>query len=192
MLMQPVANEHLRVRDDKHLYEDLFSKWRPWLGRKELDNLKFPGVYALAHTDASVDTPFSWRGDIIYVGMTTAATGLKSRLKQFDDTIVGKRATHGGADRVRYKYPDYKSLCKSLYVAVVPFCRDHVTSYTPYDLRQMGEVVRFECQCFAHFVELFKMMPEFNDHKRSPNKYSLTIGKKRLGKTVDGGTVDES
>jgi len=107
--------------------------------------------------------------------MTNASKGLKGRLKQFDNTIIGKKG-HGGADRVRYKHKDYKKLIKCLYVAVASFNAD-VTSNQPKDLKTMGDVAKFEYQCFAHFVETFGQLPEFNDKKEAP-KYSLTYGRK--------------
>jgi hypothetical protein len=163
------------------MYENKFSQWQSWRRRHELDALEFPGVYVLARTALTLSgRPFSWRKEVIYVGMTNAASGLKSRLRQFDNTIIGKSG-HGGADRVRYKFPNYKGLVNRLYVAVAPFRCDPVSNL-PEDLRQMGEVVKFEYSCLAQYVEKFGVLPEFNNKKKSP-KYSLTFGrssKKRL------------
>jgi hypothetical protein len=158
------------------MYEKKFSVWRPWQAREELGGLRYPGVYAIAYTPRDLSgRKFTWRKEIIYVGMTNAASGLKGRLKQFDNTIVGKTG-HGGADRVRYKYRNYSNLVKRLYVAVAPFKCDTISS-EPKDLRTMGEVAKFEYLCFAHFVERFGEVPEFNNKKESP-KYSLTAGRK--------------
>ncbi len=55
-----------------------------------------------------------------FLGMTNAASGLKGRLRKFDNTISGKRG-HGGADRVRFKHRDYDKLVENRYVAVAPF-----------------------------------------------------------------------
>jgi hypothetical protein len=155
------------------MYERNFSHWQPWLLRDELEGVKYPGLYALAYSTQSIaGKPFSWRNEIMYVGMTNSALGLKGRLKQFNNTIVGKTG-HGGADRVRYKYPNYNDLVKRLYVAVSPFKCD-ATSNQPNDLRKMGEVAKFEYFCFAHFVEKFGQLPEFNNKKESP-KYSKTV-----------------
>ena len=95
-------------------------------------------------------------------------------MKKFDDTIVGKTG-HGGAERVRYKFYNYKTLVNKLYVAVAPFRCDAVSNL-PEDLRVMGEVVRFEYSCLAEYVERFEALPKFNDKKQSP-KYSLTLGR---------------
>lgn len=138
--------------------------------------VEYPGVYALAYSTKNIaGKPFSWRKEIIYIGMTNAVSGLKGRLKQFDNTISGKTG-HGGADRVRFKHRNYGKLVKNLYVAVVPFKCD-ATSNEPTDLKKMGEVARFEYLCFAHFVEKFGELPEFNNKKHSP-KYSKSVGRK--------------
>jgi hypothetical protein len=34
----------------------------------------------------------------------------------------------------------------------------------------MGEVAKYEYECFALFAEKFGHLPEFNDKKRSPKK----------------------
>jgi hypothetical protein len=157
------------------MYERKFSHWRSWRGRHELDALEFPGVYVLARTARNLSgRRFKWRKEIIYVGMTNAASGLKGRLGQFDNTINGKTG-HGGAERVRHKFPNYKRLVNRLYVAVAPFKCDAVSNL-PKDLRQMGEVVKFEYSCLAQCVEKFGVLPEFNDKKKSP-KHSLTFGR---------------
>ena len=70
---------------------------------------------------------------------------------------------------------NYKELVDKLFVAVAPFECD-VKSNQPDDLRVMGEVAKFEYDCFAHFVEMVGKLPEFNNKKQSL-KYSLTIGR---------------
>ena len=158
------------------MYEDEFSPWVSWPNRNELLNIKFVGVYALALSDRNIgDTSFTWRKEIIYIGMTTAILGLKGRMKQFDNTILGKKG-HGGADRVLYKHRDYNKLVQNLYVAVAPFKCD-VKTNKPEDLRIMGDVARFEYLCLAHFVEKFGELPEFNNKMKSP-KYSKSVGNK--------------
>lgn len=157
------------------MYENEFSRWRSWRLRDELSDLKFPGVYVVAYSSPDLsDRAFSWRKEIIYVGMTNAASGLKGRLKQFDNTIVGKTG-HGGADKIRYRFQNYRRLAKKLYVAVAPFKCDTVSNL-PKDLRRMGDVVRFEYLCLAEYVQRFAVLPRFNNKKKSP-KYSRTLGR---------------
>ena len=40
----------------------------------------------------------------------------------------------------------------------------------------MGEVAKFEYDCFAHYSEVFGSLPEFNNKATSP-KYSKTFGR---------------
>ena len=149
--------------------KDGFSAWAKWGNRNEMARLKYPGVYAIALSEADIaGKPFSWRPEVIYVGMTNAKGGLKSRLQQFDNTIKGGEG-HGGGNRVRYRYSEYGYLVPRLYVSVHPHECD-VSSNEPDDLRIMGNVAKHEYECFAIFVETFKRLPEFNDKKKSPKK----------------------
>ncbi len=107
--------------------------------------------------------------------MTNSISGLKGRLKAFDNTIKGKRG-HGGADRFRYKHKIYSKMVKKLYVSVAPFKAD-VKSIASKDLITMGNVVKFEYQCLAQYADKFHELPEFNNKKLS-KKYSLTYGRK--------------
>jgi len=146
-----------------------FSEWAKWSERKNLLKLQYPGVYAIALSERDISgTPFSWCSEIIYIGMTNAKGGLKSRLGQFENTIRGKKG-HGGAHRVRFKHSDYSKLVPTLYVSVYPH-ECNVQSNNPMDLRIMGDVAKLEYECFAVFVEHFGRLPEFNDKKRSPKK----------------------
>ena len=116
--------------------------------------LKFPGVYAIAYSDNDITaTPFEWSEEIIYIGMTNAKGGLKSRLQQFENTIFDRRG-HGGAERVRYKHRDYNQLVSKLFVSISHTECD-VKSNRPSDLRLMGSVARQEYDCFAIFAEKF-------------------------------------
>jgi hypothetical protein len=151
-----------------------FSHWVRWVDRKDLSGRAFPGVYAIARSESDLTgLPFSWREDIIYIGMTNSAAGLHGRLGQFDSTIGGRRLTHGGADRVRFAHRDYHGLVKSLYVSIVAFECDP-KSNLPTDLRTMGEVARFEYSCLADFAERFNRLPPFNDKVKSP-KFSRSV-----------------
>lgn len=146
-----------------------FSHWIPWDKRETLKGVEYPGVYAIALCEKDIaGTLFHWREDIIYIGMTNSKGGLKARLQQFDNTIKGKEG-HGGACRVRFKHTDYEKLFAHLYVSICPkYC--NVLSNLPDDLRAMGEVARFEYECFARFVVKLGQLPEFNDKIRSPKK----------------------
>ena len=158
------------------MYENRFTKWMRWSDRDTAQGINYPGIYICAISKEDISGKnFSWTTNIVYVGMTNSLKGLTGRLKQFDNTIKGKSG-HGGADRMRYRYQNYNELINKLYVAVAPFTCN-VKSNSPEDLRTMGEVAKFEYDCFARFTELFGQLPEFNNKKESP-KYSLTLGRK--------------
>lgn len=149
-----------------------FSPWAKWKQRAVLSGLQYPGIYALTISRVDIaDTDFMWRKEIIYIGMTNSKGGLKSRLNQFENTIIG-RDGHGGAHRVRFKHPDYDRLSPRLYVSVWPVECD-VNSGDPDDLRAMGDVAKLEYECFALYSEKFNCLPEFNDMKRSPKKVKI-------------------
>ena len=149
--------------------------WCPWGQRDELNNIHFPGVYIIRVSQKNISgRKFSWHKEIAYIGMTNGISGLKGRLKAFDNTIRGKRG-HGGADRFRYKHQNYSKLIRNLFVSVVPFNAD-VTTNSPKDLLVMGRVAKFEYQCFATYVEKHGSLPEFNNKKLS-KKYSHTYGR---------------
>lgn len=143
------------------------SAWVRWRDREELQ-CAFPGVYILARSAHSLaGKPFSWTPEIIYVGMTNGAAGLRGRLAQFDQTVSGRRLSHGGADRVRFKHNDYGRLCRALYVSVIAFKCDP-TSQAPSDLRVMGEVAKMEFTCLAEYAQRFGRLPQFNNKTTSP------------------------
>jgi len=146
-----------------------FSNWKKWDERETFNDILFPGIYCLAITDLNLsDTPFYWIEEIKYFGMTNSRGGLKNRLRQFDDTIKGKRG-HGGAARFRYKHEDHLVLRNRLYVSIQSFKCD-VRSNQPSDLIIMGEVAKHEYDCFAEFVKRFNRLPEFNDKTISPKR----------------------
>ena len=147
-----------------------FSKWAKWDERDDLPNIACPGVYCIAicKTDIS-GSRFGWREEIVYVGMSNnKSNGVKSRLKQFDNTMRGHRG-HGGAERFKFKHPNYDRLKPDLYVAIAS-CGRKLSENSPKDLEFMGEVVKHELVCFAKYYRRFKRLPEFNDKKRSPKK----------------------
>lgn len=149
----------------------MFSRWTFWSDRNELPGIDCPGVYAVALSRTSLaGKPFRWTPNIVYIGMTCAKGGLKSRLGQFEATIAGRRTLHGGADRVRFKHRVYGTFAARAYVAIWTVkCSPSVV--TPQSLRALGRVAELEYTCWAQFFEKFGTLPEFNDRARSP-KYS--------------------
>ncbi len=100
--------------------------------------------------------------------MTNSGGGLKSRLKQFDNTIIGKRG-HGGAKRFLYEYKKHKDFAQKLFVSVCPVVCN-VKSNNPKDLLLMGEIAWREYYCFAQYAKKYNKLPKFNDKKLSPKK----------------------
>jgi len=144
-----------------------FSKWVSWTERNKLNGIKYPGIYALAVSEKDLSNKkYSLRKEIEYFGMTNSIGGLKSRLKQFDNTIIGKSG-HGGAERFLFKYKNYDILSKNIFVSICPV-ECNVKSNNPKDLLKMGEVARLEYYCFAQYAKRFKKLPKFNDKKMSP------------------------
>lgn len=143
-----------------------FSRWTGWKDRHSLQDMSYPGVYALAVSGTEIArTKFGWIKEIVYFGMTNSGGGLRARLRQFDNTILGKEG-HGGGERVRYKYRNYDQLARKLFVSVCPV-KCNIKSCNPDDLLKMGEVAYLEYYCFAKYAQLFGHLPEFNDKKRS-------------------------
>ena len=155
---------------------DKFTNWYKWEQRSSIGMNRVPGVYAIAISEEDISGQrYEFTSSIKYFGMTNSRSGLSGRLTQFDNTIKGKSG-HGGADRFRYKHPDYARLTSQLFVSVAPF-ECNAGSSVPEDLEIMGEVARFEYLCFAQYVRKFGSLPEFND-KKNALKYSLTVGRK--------------
>lgn len=147
-----------------------FSNWSKWADRNKLNDLQYPGTYAISYNKHDIsNNSFDWTREIIYIGITNSKRCLKSRLRQFDNTVFGKGNYHSGAKRVRCKYKDYKKLIKHLYVAVRPFKCD-VNSNKEKDLLIMGKVAEYEYICFSEYVKRFGMLPKFNNKKLSPKK----------------------
>ncbi len=153
------------------MVENKFTTWKKWVNRDNLPDIEYPGIYCIAISESDLsEQDFTWIREIKYIGMTNSRAGLKGRLKQFNSTINGN-TKHGGADRFMYKYQDRQDLLNRLFVSAHPFECD-VTTNDSRDLRTMGEVAKFEYECFATYVDKFNCLPEFND-KANSDKLSL-------------------
>jgi len=143
-----------------------FTRWVKWKDRDQLDNMKYPGVYALAISEKDIsDTDFDWIKEIIYIGMTNSRGGLRSRLQQFENVVMGKEG-HGGSKRVIHRHTDPQKLLSTLYVSVKPF-QCNVKTNQIGDLLVMGKVAEYEFIAFSEYVKRFEELPEFNDKERS-------------------------
>ncbi len=148
-----------------------FSAWSKFDLRDEMENMKYPGIYAIAISTKDIaNTRFHYRQEIVYFGMTNSKKGLCGRLNAFNNTLRDKSGPgHGGAERFRYDYESGDKLAERLYLAVCPFKCD-VSSIARKDLETMGEVVRAEYLAFANYTELFGRLPKYNDKKNSPKR----------------------
>lgn len=148
-----------------------FSKWKKFDHRDELENIDYPGIYAIAISSRNLeDSAFEYIKLITYFGMTNAKNGLRGRLSAFNNTLRDKSGPGpGGAERFLYDYPDPDGLAKKLYVSVCPF-KCNVESILRKDLETMGSVAKAEFVAFANYAELFGRLPKYNDKKNSPKK----------------------
>jgi hypothetical protein len=151
-----------------------FSPWYRWSEREHYPGFKYPGIYILAISQDDLSgLPFSFRPEIVYIGMTNSQYGLDGRLWQFEQTISRRQNQHGGADRVLYKHREYASLTAGLYAALW-HVECSASRDTPHDLRCMGKVAQAEYECWARCKEELGALPEFNRKKDSP-KYTKLV-----------------
>jgi hypothetical protein len=146
-----------------------FSKWYRFDQRQTIENVQYPGIYAIAISASDIaGTQFDYRKEIAYFGMTNSKGGLRARLNQFNKPLRDKLG-HGGAERFRYDYQDGNALAKLLYLAVCHFKCD-VLSIARKDLETMGDVARAEYLALAEYAERFGRLPKYNDKKNSPKR----------------------
>lgn len=59
------------------MYEKRFSNWLSWSERRNIPERNCPGVYIAAFSERNLaGKPFTWRKEIIYIGMTNSVGGL--------------------------------------------------------------------------------------------------------------------
>jgi len=157
-----------------------FSKWNKFEYRRNIQDLNYPGIYAISVTDTLLDgINFNYIEEIKYFGMTNSIQGLSGRLKQFENTVYKRKIQHGGAERFNFKYLNQENLSDRnmkltelndrLYISVFPFVCD-VKSNSPFDLETMGDVTKAEYVALANYVKIHGNLPEFNDKIRSKKK----------------------
>jgi len=144
-------------------------KWYKWANRNQIANIKEPGIYYIVFTNKDIsDNPFAYTKEIIYIGRSISKQGVIGRLNQFEKAIYGKNGLHGGAERVQFKHKRVHNFFKNVFVAVKSFPLNHKDEVE--DWKQKGECVKHEYVSFAHYLERYGELPEFNDMKRSPKK----------------------
>ena len=78
-----------------------FTHWKKWEDRHSFKNMGYPGVYAVANSNADISsTPFGMTDRIVYFGMTNSKGGIRSRLDQFNNSLQTQQRSpgHGGAE----------------------------------------------------------------------------------------------
>jgi hypothetical protein len=142
-----------------HLHED---------GSLARADLKFPGVYLLAFSAApNIKGSRVKAKDVLYVGMSNAAGGVRQRLKQFKVGIE-KNGLHSGAMRFYREYGGGKPFLKGksgkqLYFVALTFeCESNKGLAKPDDLRLMGHINCLEYYAIAHIAEKTGKRPALN------------------------------
>lgn len=148
-----------------------FSTWERWKNRNQLSGMERPGIYVIAKSkEALKGKPFSWKKEIAYIGMTAGKGGLRSRLRQFDDTLRGRGVGHGGAVRAHKHHKNREVLMNHLYVAVMtqpPICH---SASSEKQKKAKGAIYGLELFCLAEYICRHKEIPQFNDWARSPKR----------------------
>jgi hypothetical protein len=131
-------------------------------------DLKFPGVYLLAYSATpDIEGSIVKAKDVLYVGMSNAAGGVRQRLKQFRAGIE-VNGLHSGAMRFYREYCGGKPFVdvknrKKLYFAAQTFeCESNKGLAEPDDLRLMGHINCLEYYAVAHIVEKTGKKPPLN------------------------------
>jgi hypothetical protein len=131
-------------------------------------DLKFPGVYLLAYSATpNIEGSIIKAKDVLYVGMSNAAGGVRQRLKQFRAGIE-KNGLHSGAMRFYREYGGGKPFLrvkshKQLYFAALTFeCEGNKGLAEPDDLRLMGHINCLEYYAIAHIAERTGKRPALN------------------------------
>ena len=107
---------------------------------------------------------------IIYIGVTISKNGLNGRLSQFELAMRSpKRNIHGGAERVKYKHRDLNVFFKHAYVSAKIFDISSVKSEAE-RLRIKGKCLGKEYESIAEYLDINKVLPEFNDPESPKSK----------------------
>ncbi len=145
----------------------LSRHWVPLSEAVSDGELLNPGVYVLAYsahrlTGCSIDLK-----DIIYVGMSNSAGGVRQRLKQFLKGIEVNNF-HSGAMRFFRDHCGGKPFStlgtrKRFYVAAMTVhCKTRKGSRTASDFRGMGHVACLEYYVRAHIQRRLERQPSLN------------------------------
>jgi hypothetical protein len=131
-------------------------------------DLRFPGVYILAYSASpGIKGSIVKARDVFYVGMSNAAGGVGSRLKQFKAGIK-KYGVHSGAMRFYREYGGGRPFIgtkkggKLYFAALTLECESNKGLAKPDDLRLMGHISCLEYYAIAHVAEQTGKNPALN------------------------------
>ncbi|MCG3738005.1 hypothetical protein EXA16_16975 [Vibrio cincinnatiensis] len=141
-----------------------FTKWYYWLDRANIENISFPGIYALAITSEDLTGKEVNLEKVVYIGMSNSKSGIRGRLNQLNRSINGGSG-HSGGNTIRSQLGWYDKWRDGLdlYVAICPVICD-VKKRTLSDLKLMGAVAYMEYEAFSLFKEKKPKIgkPKFN------------------------------
>ena len=96
----------------QRLADGLFNqKWQRLHadGSLQTDKLSYPGVYLLAYTGKKLEGMGINPRDVLYVGMSNSAGGVRQRLDQFM-TGIKKNTSHSGAMRFYREFSNSRQI----------------------------------------------------------------------------------
>jgi len=166
----------MKIAEIEKLTKNLFRlRWNPFHEESFADpNLRFPGVYLLAYTGKNLNGQKIDERNILYVGMSNAQGGVRSRLIQFRNGLE-KYDNHSGAMRFYREYQGNKpfSLLKGkrkfFYVALSVECISEKSRLTAQDFRELGHVTCLEYYAIARIKEKAGRPPPLNKFGKRPN-----------------------
>jgi hypothetical protein len=159
-----------QLRDITSAVSKLFAtRWVHLHGERALRiaDLRHPGVYLLAYSGRSLEGSAIKAHDVLYVGMSNSAGGVRSRLNQFKKGIE-ENHHHSGARRFFREHGGGKPFAaagtrRRLYFSALTFeCESRKGLAKPDDLRIMGHINCIEYYAIAHVAEQTGKNPPLN------------------------------
>jgi len=154
------------ITENSISFEPIESKWKRW--DEILNESINPGIYVIALSDnkLSISNQSIICNDVVYIGMTNSKFGLKQRLNQFNNVIIGKSG-HGGADRFMFDHD--VNIVKNMYYKTLEFSLDNIDPGSKMYYLIHGEVAKFEYIMFAQYITFQGELPKYNK-RTSPKK----------------------
>ena len=150
------------------LVVDLFDK--PWRELSDLigdKSLSSPGVYILAWSVSPLAGKKPKPRDVLYVGMSNSAGGVRARLRQFLGGLE-QNNRHSGAKRFFREYAHnvpisrYRTKNRFFGTAIALKCDSNKLEAKPTDFRIMGHVACLEYYVRAHILAETGKRPDLN------------------------------